>query len=496
MARARRSSRAGAGAVALIRAHVAAELTPVDDARASIDHDRAAWRLEPLWDGLRVLVARVDDDVAIRAGDRDWTATFPAIQAAVRALPARAFVLDADVCALDAAGRPDFARLRAWVATPRGAAPVLIARDLLHLDGDDLRPRSLDERIGRLTRLAGSSLVVAASLDGTLDAVLASVAGLGLPGVLARRSADPACGPSSWLAITATPATGARSLSPPPAITNPTKVLYPRDGVTKADVVAYYRAVAPVLLPHLRDRPIVGQRWPDGIDDFTWYQHRVPPRAPDYVRPAMIAGIRRIVADSDDALIWLVNTAALTFHGFAARVSSPDTPDWMCLDLDPEPETPWSDTVAVALAVRARLERLGLDSVAKTSGQSGLHVLVPLAPGQRHDEVARLAAAVAHDVARHDPERITLEMTKARRRGRLLLEHRQGAGKLLVVPYSLRARDGAPVSTPLAWSEVTSDLDPRAFTLRTLRARLDARGDLAASLLHGSGRIDAALARF
>ncbi len=517
MARTRRSSRGGLGA--LIRTHTAAEIIDAGDARPGIERDRAAWRLEPLFDGLRVLILRLDDDIAIRAPDRDWSASFPAVQNALRTLPARTFVLDAEICALDETGRPDFARLRAWIASPRGAAPVVIAHDLLHLDGDDLRPRPLADRASRLAALAGTSLLVSTALDGPLDTVLTSVARLGLPGVLARRPADPYPDPASptWLSVPASPPPAARSpspatrspspgsrspspppspasrsLSPPPTLTNPTKVLFPRDGHTKSDIAAYYRAIAPVLLPHLRDRPVVGQRWPDGIDDFTWYQHRVPPRAPDYIRPVMITGIRRIVVDSEDGLLWLVNTAALTLHGFAARTSSQDAPDWLCLDLDPGPSTPWTDTIAIAHAVRDRLERDGLASVPKTSGQSGLHVMVPLAPGHRHQDAAAYAEAVARDVARVHPDRISLDMAKGRRGGRLLLEHRQGAGKLLVMPYSLRARDGAPVSTPLTWSEVTPALDPRAFNLRSLRARLDAHGDLAAPLLAGTARVDAA----
>ncbi|HUJ62623.1 MAG TPA: hypothetical protein VLX92_29175, partial [Kofleriaceae bacterium] len=266
-------------------------------------------------------------------------------------------------------------------------------------------------------------------------------------------------------------------------------------GICKRDIRDYYARVAPALLPHLCDRPVVVQRWPDGIDEFDWYQHRPPPRAPDYLRAAWVEGVRRIVLDNRDALLWMVNQAGLTFHGFASRLAAIAEPDFAVIDLDPGDRTQWADTIDVALAVRRTLELLELPSVVKTSGQRGLHVLVPLARGHTFAQAEQLARGVATLLLRLMPDRVTLEHEKDKRGGRLLVDHRQHLAKTLVVPYSLRGADRATVSTPIGWDEVGRSLDPRAFTLRSVPARLDARGELAAPLLAGGARLDRALAR-
>jgi bifunctional non-homologous end joining protein LigD len=280
-------------------------------------------------------------------------------------------------------------------------------------------------------------------------------------------------------------------------VTNASKVLYPRDAIDKRAIVAFYRDVAPVLLELMKDRPVVCQRWPDGIDDFTWYQHRLPPRAPDYLRGVVIEGNRRVLIDNADALAWMANQAALTFHGWASRLPSLAEPDWMTIDLDPGPRTTWTDVIEIAVALRKLLELLELPSVPKTSGQRGIHVLVPLAPGHTPKEAHDVARLIALVMCRLLPDKVTIETDIPKRGGRLFFDHLQSfVGKSLVLPYSLRAADGAPVSTPLAWDEVTPSLDPKAFNLRTLRARLDAKGDLAAPLLgEYRGRLASARAR-
>jgi bifunctional non-homologous end joining protein LigD len=275
-----------------------------------------------------------------------------------------------------------------------------------------------------------------------------------------------------------------RSLSPPPPLSNADKVLYPRDAICKRDIVGYYRDVAPVMLPYLLDRPAVIQRWPDGIDDFDWYQHRVPPRAPDYIRAAWVDGVRRMVIENGDALLWMVNQAGLTYHAFGSRLVSLSEPDWAMIDLDPGDRSTWfAELIEVALAVRRILELLELPSVVKTSGQRGLHILVPLAPGHTFDDAEALGRGVAMLLLKLIPDKVTVENEKDKRGGKLLVDHKQFMAKTLVAPYSLRAADGATVSTPIAWSEVSMKLDPKKFNLRTLRDRLDAKGDLAAALV-------------
>lgn len=467
----------GRSAYTLARAHALPSVSVV--ASADVGDVPASAILEIGWDGQLVLAARVGDDVRLfGAAMRDWTEPFARLAFALRRLREDDVVLVGHVCALDARGLPSFELLRAWVSGEHGARLVFAVSDVLSIGAEDLRALPPAARRARLPALLDGlpeSIVLSAALPGPLPRVLASMAGLGLGGALVRTD-------DAWRLVSASPVEAAprsqRTLSPKPRVTNADKILFPRDGITKAELAAYYADVAPLLLAHAEDRPIVAQRWPDGIDDFTWYQHRVPPRAPDYLRPVMIDGDRRIVLRSPDALGFMVNQAAITFHGWASRVGSLDHADWAILDLDRGEKTTWAELIDVALALRALLELLSLPSLVKTSGQKGLHVLVPLAPGQSFDEAQTFARAAAQAISALMPTVVTLEMEKEKRGGKLLLDHVNHRGKSLVLPYSLRAKDGAPVSTPIAWSEVTYALSPASFTMRTMRARLDARGDL------------------
>ena len=466
------------------------------------DGDRvlAGHLLEPAWDGHRVLATRVGESVRLAAADfRDWTHAFPSPVRALAKLPVSSLALDGVICLFDERGVPSFETLRAQVAAnPSISSAVLICWDLLGVDDEDLRTRPLAERRARMVALldgAPGSLMLSQALDGELARVLAAAGKLGIRGVVAR-ALDGAYG-SAWrgYSTSATRVDWDRSLSPPPPLSNADKVLYPRDGICKRDLVAFYRDIAPTLLPYLLDRPVVIQRWPDGIDDFDWYQHRMPPRAPDYLRAAWVDGVRRIVIENADALLWMVNQAGLTYHVFASRLSSLQSPDYAMIDLDPGEGTNWwGDLIEVALAVRRTLELLELPSVVKTSGKRGIHILVPLAPGHTFEQAERLGRGIAELLCKLLPDKCTVENEKEKRLGRLLVDHKQFVAKTLVGAYSLRAADGATVSTPIAWDEVTPKLDPKAFTLRTLRARLDRVGDLGMPLLAGTTKLDAALA--
>ena len=493
-------------------------LTPITNGAPS--SAGGAMLVEPAWDGHRVLATRKDDRVRIAALDyRDWTQTFPDPARALSRLPVKSIALDGVVVHMDERGAPSFDALRTRVASGSAVlGAVLICWDLLAVDGEDLRTRPLAERRKRLAELlagAPPALLASQSLDGELARILDVAARLGLRGVVARRLDHAYDGAWQAFSTTAEPLDWRRHLSPPPPLSNADKVLYPRDGIAKKEIVAYYRDIAPVMLRYLLDRPVVIQRWPDGIDDFDWYQHRVPPKAPDYLRAAWVAspgsaearsgadaprrsidGVRRIVIENGDALLWMANQAGLTYHGFNSRLASLDQPDWAMIDLDPgESSTWWEDTIEIALAVRRTLELLELPSVVKTSGNRGLHVLIPLAPGHTFAQCEELGMRIADLLGRLMPDKVTTENEKEKRRGRLLFDVKQFVAKTLVSPYSLRATDRAPVSTPITWDEVTPKLDPKAFNLRTLRARLDARGDLAEPLLDGTTQLVGALAK-
>jgi len=477
----------------------------VDGDRASCTGDMV---IEAAWDGHRVIATRVGKDVRLAALDyRDWTATFALAVRSLGKLACDSIAIDGVMCALDERGAPSFDRLREQVARGAAMGAVLIAWDLLWLDGEDLRPLPLHERRAVLASLLEGapaaitmSSTLAESAEG-LEGLLRAVGPLGIRGVVAR-DRDAAYGDGDWIGIPAVE-DGARhaidwkrSLSPPPPLSNADKVLYPRDGITKQEIVGYYRDVAPLLIPHLMDRPVVTQRWVDGIDEFDWYQHRMPPRAPDYLRAAWVDGVRRIVIENTDALLWMVNQAGLTYHGFTSRLATLQEPDFAMIDLDPGDRTTWwEETIEVALAVRRVLELLELPSVVKTSGQRGIHVLIPIGPGHTFEQCEAFGRGVAGLLMQLMPDKVTIENEKEKRFGRLLLDHKQFVAKTLVMPYSLRAADGATVSTPIGWEEVSVALRPRELTLRTVRARLDERGDLFAPLLSGTARLDRAIAQ-
>ena len=291
-----------------------------------------------------------------------------------------------------------------------------------------------------------------------------------------------------------------------PKLANPTKVLFPRDGITKQDIWNYYTAVANVMLPHLAGRPLTLQRYPDGIDGEEWYQQNAPEKTPAFVRQVEVGvhhgNKKRIVCESVETLQWLANLAALTLHQWVSH-SPPEletraaidkalgAPDYVVLDLDPG-DGPWSHLVEVARAVHHLLDALKLESYPKTSGKRGIHVVVPVAPGATHAEATGFAEQVARAVAKVLPEIATVERMKEKRGGKLYVDYGQnGEGRTIVSPYTIRARDGAVVSTPIAWDELDEALDPTKFTIRTVPARIGERGDLFAGVLCGIKKLPA-----
>src|SRR5579883_2004548 len=298
----------------------------------------------------------------------------------------------------------------------------------------------------------------------------------------------------------AAPARVAATRADGPKLANPAKVLFPRDGITKRDVWDYYTALAPLMLPHLAGRPLTLQRYPDGIDGEEWYQQNAPEKTPSFVRLLEVGprheNKKRIVCDNLETLQWLANLAALTIHKWTSHAPAAPTtraaidqalgrPNYVVLDLDPG-DGPWDHLIEVAGAVRALLDALELASYVKTSGKRGLHVVVPIRSGPTHDEATGFAEQVARAVSKVLPGIATVERMKERRGGKLYVDYGQnGEGRTIVSPYTIRARDGAVVSTPIEWQEVTRRLDPTRFTLRAVLDRVAARGDLFAGVLEG-----------
>ncbi len=239
------------------------------------------------------------------------------------------------------------------------------------------------------------------------------------------------------------------------------KVLYPACGFTKAQVLDYYRRVAPFLLPHLRGRALTLKRFPDGVEGESFFEKRCPSHRPDWAGTAEVLqedGERRTACVADDlaTLVWVANLAALELHVPLARAASPETPDAVVFDLDPGEDADVLLCARVALLLRDLFARLGLEGLVKTSGQKGLHVFVPLNRPEATFEAARtFCRAVAVTLERACPELVTSKMAKSERRGRVFLNWEQNDGaKTMISAYSLRAGPEPRVSCPLPWEEL------------------------------------------
>jgi len=269
----------------------------------------------------------------------------------------------------------------------------------------------------------------------------------------------------------------------------------------KADVIEYYRAVVPALVPHLRDRPFTIKRHftvPRG--PFEWVKD-APPEMPEWIPtctlPAKSRGGETVaypVLNDELALLWMVEYGAVDLHLWYSRCDKPDRPDYVLFDLDPSPDVGFREVVRVAFLVRQALAALGLESCVKTSGGEGLHVQVPIARRHTYEQTREFASIVADALARTHPELVTVEWTKSKRRGVFVDAKMNGEGMTIASVYSVRPRPGAPVSTPLRWEELREDLDPQSFTMEVVRDRVAREGDLWEPMLRGRQRLDRALA--
>ncbi|MGH7543011.1 MAG: DNA ligase D [Gemmatimonadota bacterium] len=266
--------------------------------------------------------------------------------------------------------------------------------------------------------------------------------------------------------------------APEVLLTNADKVFWPGEGITKGDLFEYYRNVAPWLLPYLRDRPLVLTRYPDGIEGTSFYQKNTPGHVPDWIRTVGIWSessdkeIEYVVCDDVPTLLYLVNQGTIPLHVWASRVASLDRPDWCILDLDPK-GAPFENVVEVARAIHCLCKDIQLPAYVKTSGSSGLHVLVPLAGRVDYEMSRTLAELLARLVVGELPETATVERVISERGGKVYVDYLQNRrGQLLVAPFSVRPIPGAPVSTPLRWRDVRTGLDIGRYTIRSVPRRL------------------------
>ena len=266
-------------------------------------------------------------------------------------------------------------------------------------------------------------------------------------------------------------------------LSNTAKAMFPDDGITKGDLVAYYQSVAGAMLPLLRDRPVSMTRFPDGIASRGIVQKNVPDYFPDWVTRAWVrkegGSLQQVVCDKPATIVYLANQACIELHAFLSRLDHIDEPDQLIFDLDPPDADRFGDVRVCALRLRELLTgELGLPAFVKTTGGKGLHIHVPLNAREDFDTAREFARQAAELLAARNPDLLTTEQRKDKRGSRIYADIMRNAyAQLAVAPYSVRARPGAPVATPLSWDELDDEgLRPGRFTLRTVPDRLREAG--------------------
>jgi bifunctional non-homologous end joining protein LigD len=287
-------------------------------------------------------------------------------------------------------------------------------------------------------------------------------------------------------------------------LSNLDKPFWPEEGITKGDLLAFYRDLAAVVVPHVKDRPFTMKRYPDGWQGKHFFQKDAPRGMPEWIptveievttreKPRQRRTISAPLVNDELALLWMVNMGCIDLNTWYSRVDKLDRPDFVLFDLDPSDDVGFPETVQVALLVNQALGALGLESFCKTSGADGIHVLVPIERRHTYEDTRQFAEIVAGALASTHRGLVTTEWSKAKRRGVLIDANQNGEGKTIASVYSVRPKAGAPVSTPLRWDEVDESLDPAAFTMDVVRQRVQEHGDLFEGVLKVKQSLGAAL---
>src|SRR5947208_9148298 len=285
-------------------------------------------------------------------------------------------------------------------------------------------------------------------------------------------------------------------------LSSPERVLFPDDGITKGDLFEYYRAVAPAIVPHLRDRPFTMKRWREGIAGQAFFQKQAPMGMPQWIKTRQFRthpreGGSRLVdfplVNSTDAVLYMVQMNCIDMNAWYSRVDKPHRPDFVLFDLDP-PDDPDGFELAIEVAhlIRELLDELGLPGYVKTSGADGIHVVAPITRRATFQQTYDFAERASRLLERRHPGKVTTEWLKKKREG-VLVDHRQdGHGKTIASVYSVRPKPGAPVSTPLHWDELTPTVRPRDFAMAVALERIERHGDLYAPVLEEPRALSAA----
>jgi len=284
-------------------------------------------------------------------------------------------------------------------------------------------------------------------------------------------------------------------------ITHPEKILFPDVGITKGELASYYESIAPVMLPHLRRRPITMERFHRGIGSPGFFQKDVSKGFPDWLErvevPKHGGTVHHPIANDTRSLLWLANQNSITIHVWPSRTPNLYNPDICIFDLDPSKEDEPETLARAALNLRDLLVELGLPSWIKTSGSKGFHIAVPLDGKSDFSTVAQFAHVVGRVLVQRDPEHLTQEFAKVDRGGRILVDTgRNGYSATYAATYTVRAKPGAPVSAPCTWEELEKgEVGPQTFTLRTMAQRISAVGDLWSDMLKKKRSLKRAIER-
>jgi len=285
-------------------------------------------------------------------------------------------------------------------------------------------------------------------------------------------------------------------------VSNLGKVFFPKTKTTKGDLMRFYARVSPALLPAIADRPLVMKRYPNGVKGQAFYQQKAPDKVPPGVRVETVSDeglttAKRIVGGDLATLLYLVQLGAISIDPWHSRVQSITTADYAIIDLDPGPRAQFKRVVEVALAVKEALDEFGLHAVPKTSGATGMHIVLPLGKRVPNEGARTLAEIVATRVAEEHPRIATVQRSvKERPRGAIYVDYLQNIrGKTVAGVYSVRAQPTPTVSTPLTWDEVDYDLDPREFTIDTVLPRLRSKGDLWTTGMKKPNKLDTVMQR-
>lgn len=266
-------------------------------------------------------------------------------------------------------------------------------------------------------------------------------------------------------------------------ITNPEKLLWPEEGITKADFLEYFAKISPYILPHIQNRPMVFTRYPNGIHEKAFYQKNAPDYAPSWLKTYKIRSehkiINYILINDAKSLLWAANQASIELHPWLSKINSLDFPDFVVFDFDPMEDTDFEDARTLSLALKNLLDIYDLKGFPKTSGATGLQVYVPIVPRYTYEDGRTFAKFFCTVLEKTFPQIATLQRSVEKREGKLYLDYLQNAkGKTIIAPYSPRPRKGAPVSCPITWEELEGGVTPNMFTIKNIPDRLQEKGDI------------------